>query len=148
MQIKHWYWYTWISVFKTKPFGCITEYYKRLSKDKNKTLRLRSKTEVWLNVWDSIQRETIQAERVWNIHNIFQAAVHSSVQFKAASSQHQNALPSPKNLKVHPIKLLLLRTHWVLLSETLLDGHIREKATDLLDEARVDLRAEGHVQQL
>lgn len=56
--------------------------------------------------------------------------------------------PSPRGLKDRPVKLLLLRTQRVLLSETLLDGHVREKATELLDEARVDLRAEGHVQQL
>lgn len=79
----------------------------------------------------------------------------SKRQFTALCSSRQQVHstrmhhPSPKGLKVRPMKLLLLRrAHRVLLSETLLDGHIREKATELLGEARVDLRAEGHVQQL
>ncbi len=79
-------------------------------------------------MWDSIHSETSE----WNIYNIFEPAVHSSVQFKAASSQHQH--PSPRGLKDRPVKLLLLRTHRDLLSETLLDGHVREKATELLDD--------------
>lgn len=77
----------------------------------------------------------------------------SNQQFTALCSSRQQVHSTmhhhpPQGLKDHPVKLLLLGTHRVLLSKTLLDGHIWEKATELLDEARVNLRAEGHIQQL
>lgn len=103
---------------------------------------------------DSINNETIQAETsIISWKQFLHVAVHSSVQFKTAclSSQHQNA---PQSLthqcfreSYEPFESAPA-TDRVLLSETLLYGHIGEKATKLLGNARVDLGAEGHIQQL
>lgn len=90
-------------------------------------------------------REIQYIVRPFKLRECETSITSSKRQFTALCSSRQQVHstrmrhPSPKGLKVHPIKPLLLRTHRVLLSETLLDGHIREKATELLGEARVDL---------